>query len=60
MNEFDKTKDAARLDQLHNWIEKWHHIKYFGRALGSLGVWVIRIAGAILLLIELGKRVFEK
>lgn len=60
MDECERTRHDARLDRIARWIDTWHEIKYFGKALGALGQWVIRICISIILVIEVWQRVFGK
>lgn len=60
MNEHDKTLAASRLDRFSRWVETWHNIRYFGKALGKLGEWVMRILISAWLLAEAWNRLFGK
>ena len=63
MNEKDdykRIRTDARLDRIARWIETWHEIRYFGKALGKLGEWIIRILISTWLVVEIWNRVFGK
>jgi len=59
-HEYKRTRSQARLDRIARWIETWHEIKYFGKALGRLGEWIVRLLISVWLLVELWDRVFGK
>ena len=62
MNEDERKRirTDARLDRIARWIETWHEIRYFGKALGKLGEWIIRILISAWLVVEIWNRVFGK
>ena len=60
MNDDEHYRRASKFDRITRWVETWHEIRYFGKALGSLSQWLIRLFICIILVIEIWKRLVER